>query len=234
MLPSVYRDLPANYEEPWDTEEKKMHFNRMLNRAEKKHERRQSVEKSSDVVSKNSELIKSTKCAINSGGGGGAPIVSPPSVPKTVRIVPDGSYEAAWQSSTPNQRKQSDSSNNSASINSSRKPIVHGILPSNYEDAWDLPLKQREFEEKLEKARKGRASKGQIREEGDDEVFANLAEQAKQRTDIRSSSRASNRSMASPVSPTSKSGLQFMLKGILKLCTCTHIFTFINCEMKNT
>ena len=41
-------------------------------------------------------------------------------------------------------------------------PKIIKEIPPSYEDAWDLPEKQREFEEKLAKARKSRASQGQL------------------------------------------------------------------------
>ena len=41
-------------------------------------------------------------------------------------------------------------------------PKVKREIAPSYEDAWDLPEKQREFEEKLEKARKSRTSQGQL------------------------------------------------------------------------
>ena len=41
-------------------------------------------------------------------------------------------------------------------------PKIIKEIPPSYEDAWDLPEKQREFEEKLEKARKSRSSQGQL------------------------------------------------------------------------
>lgn len=196
MSSAVYKDLPANYEEPWDTQEKQMHLNRVLNRAEKKHERRQSTEKSSGAAGvQTSESNNSTKSAVDDR-------LTSPFVPKTTRIVPDSPYEVAWQSNA-NQRKFSDCSSNNNFTNSVRKPPAHGTIPSNYEDAWDLPNKQKEFEEKLQKARKERASKGQIREDGDDEVFSNMAELTRQCSEMGSSSRASNRSIPSPASPTS-------------------------------
>lgn len=211
MTPAVYRDIPPNYEDPWDSQTNQMHFNRVLNRAEKTHERRQSVEKtSSSPGSRSSDSLQSAKSASDAK-------LSPQIVPKKEQMIPECSYEAAWGSGT-SQRKQSDSSNSAkpnpvskpnpvpkptpvSKPNIVSKPSPHANIPSNYEDAWDLPEKQKEFEEKLQKARIERASKGQIREEGDDEVFANMAEVAKQRSEKKSSIRVS---VGSPISPTSE------------------------------
>lgn len=72
------------------------------------------------------------------------------------------------QSSQPSPAQQTSklSFDNSVNIGKSEMKatspkIIKEISPS-YEDAWDLPEKQREFEEKLEKARKSRASQGQL------------------------------------------------------------------------
>lgn len=198
MAGAVYQDIPSNYEEPWDSEESQKMFNRVLNRAEKKHERRQSVEKGARGAGNQTEgSVKgsSTECANE---------LKHPShnVPKTSpRIVPESTYEMAWERS--NQRKHSDSSS-SAKKNSVSRPLPHGTIPSNYEDAWDLPIKQKEFEEKLEKARKERFSKGQIREEGDEEVFTKMAEISRQSSDRKSPCFSARKSDVVPPSPTSK------------------------------
>jgi hypothetical protein len=141
MLPNEYRELPANYEEPWDSEEGQKRFDRLINKAEKKHETRKSIDQTNSGVPRKS--VDQSGIKINT---------AQTSVNKT-----GGHYEAAWVGGvgpkltpvTP------------PSVPQQHKPSA----PANYEDAWDLPEKQKEFEEKLLQARKQRASQGQIRED---------------------------------------------------------------------
>lgn len=116
--------LPANYEEPWDSEEGQNKLSRLMKRAEKKDERRQSVDKYSGAK---------------------------PPVPahRNSKVSVDNCVSKSDQNVTEKQ---------SPVIN----PKIKKEIPPSYEDAWDLPEKQREFEEKLEQARKSRASQGQL------------------------------------------------------------------------
>ena len=120
----VFKPITSNYEEPWDSEEGQNKFSRLMKRAEKTDERRQSVDKYSGAK---------------------------PPVPthRTSKVSVDNSVNK-YDQNTPS---------NVASVTS---PKVKKEITPSYEDAWDLPEKQREFEEKLEKARKSRTSQGQI------------------------------------------------------------------------
>lgn len=116
--------LPVNYEEPWDSEEGQSRFTRLMKRAERTDERRQSVDKYSGA--------------------------KPP--------VPAHRNSKLSAENSVNKSDQSVPVKGLSTVN----PKTVKEIPSAYEDAWDLPEKQREFEEKLEKARKSRTSQGQI------------------------------------------------------------------------
>ncbi|XP_060567951.1 uncharacterized protein LOC132726622 isoform X2 [Ruditapes philippinarum] len=141
MLPNEYRHLPANYEEPWDSEEGQKRFDRLINKAEKKHETRKSIDQTNSGVPRKS--VDQSGIKINT---------AQTSVNKT-----GGHYEAAWVGGAGSKLTPV----TPPSVPQQHKPSA----PANYEDAWDLPEKQKEFEEKLLQARKQRASQGQIRED---------------------------------------------------------------------
>ncbi|XP_045216220.2 uncharacterized protein LOC123566315 [Mercenaria mercenaria] len=138
--PNVYQDLPANYEEPWDSEEGQKKFDRLMSRAERKHDSRKSFDQANNgtsniSVGQSGNKLNTDKVSVNKTG---------------VSEV----YEAAW-AGKPSQRP------NQPAPEQHRRPNIQ----ANYEDAWDLPEKQREFEEKLLQARKQRTSQGQVRED---------------------------------------------------------------------
>ncbi|KAL4227518.1 hypothetical protein ACF0H5_012962 [Mactra antiquata] len=135
MNQEIYRDIPPNYEEPWDSQEGQKKFSRLITKAEKTHEKRQSVDQPPLSVGASRNLGAETK-----------------NIPSKLPLNNGGQiYEAAWETS-------------SGKLNSpSSQPKSHNVIPSNYEDAWDLPEQQKQFEEKLLAARKQRASHGQIR-----------------------------------------------------------------------
>ena len=137
--PNVYRDLPANYEEPWDSEEGQKRFDRLMNKAEKKHETRKSIDQTNSGVPRKS---------VDQPGGKVNKAQTPVNNSGCSEL-----YEAAWAGGA-NQRA-------TPATPQQHRPNA----PANYEDAWDLPEKQKEFEEKLLQARKQRTSQGQIRED---------------------------------------------------------------------
>lgn len=112
----THKSITPNYEEPWDSEEGQDRFTRLMEKAEKTDERRQSVDKFSGAKPQQTTRVP----VDNSVKRNDQNILGKSSTPKTVKEIPA------------------------------------------YEDAWDLPEKQKEFEEKLEKARKTRTSQGQI------------------------------------------------------------------------
>lgn len=155
---NVYRDLPANYEEPWDSQEGQKRFDSLISKAEKTHVSRQSFDQSAQSsVTKSSEQPE------------GRVNIVKKSVNQTPKVNQTGNleiYEAAWAGSS-GQRGQA----LAPAPTQTKAPSQHRpSSQSNYEDAWDLPEKQKELEEKLLQARKQRTSQGQIRE---DESTAN-------------------------------------------------------------
>lgn len=150
--PNVYRDLPANYEEPWDSEVRQKRFDRLMNRAEKSHDSKQSIDQSVEGSTRKNVDHSSNKSA-------NVKKLADQSASKVNVTSGTDLYEAAWAGSSQRKTVQSPLP----------PPVQHKPhVPSNYEDAWDLPEKQKEFEEKLLHARKQRASHGQIRDESDE------------------------------------------------------------------
>ena len=142
---AAHRHIPPNYEEPWDSNVGQQRFNRIMNRAEKTHERKTSQDTCVASRGPNSEYIHS-----------GSPKTRPNV--NTTKTVSDSVYEAAWQP------KQSPSCEAESERAVSPGPALpHGTIPSNYEDAWDLPEKQKQFEAKIQQAQKQRASQEQLR-----------------------------------------------------------------------
>lgn len=146
-------NLPGNYEDPWDSEEGQRKFSMLMGKAEKKHEQRHSIDKQAPGAR------QSTDNKDKGATAGDVNLVSPKS-PTTKKNF-ETEYGTAWGN-------KGQASENPA-ISAKPKPVVqpkpHAPVVGNYEDAWDLPEKQKEFEEKLLQARKQRTSQGQIREE---------------------------------------------------------------------
>ncbi|WAQ97804.1 SHF-like protein [Mya arenaria] len=157
--------IPPNYEEPWDSEIGQKRFHRIVGRAEKQHERRQSNESSapSQVLKQQTNMDTRNESAPKRT----PPTRPPPTVSdrnQRSRHAEGNVYETAWvgMSAGQNQGQSSVSASQSEVKPTIRPSLPPGTLPSNYEDAWDLPEKQKEFEAKLQLARKKRESEGQI------------------------------------------------------------------------
>ncbi|KAH3837343.1 hypothetical protein DPMN_110729 [Dreissena polymorpha] len=129
---------PGSYEEPWDSEEGRKKFESVIKKAEKTHERRVS---NTNDSSTNPQIQKT--------------ITNPTNPTPAVSQASNGNiYGLAWSSplQKPDPAPSLSASNVSRNptIQQQRKPTEAGA--ANYEDAWDLPEKQRELEEKLLKA----------------------------------------------------------------------------------
>lgn len=145
-----------NYEEPWDSTRGQEKLSMLLENAEKTDIRRVSVDKSGVVTVKDTSVSNQTS---TNGFKGRRP-------PKPRRIPSEGQvYEAAWEGSASGRPNVA-----SASGSKGQKPPIAPMAParmskqvrSDYEEAWDTPEKQLQFEERLEQARQHRASQEPI------------------------------------------------------------------------
>ena len=166
----TYEDLPSEYQEPWDTEEGQKKFSRLMQRAERSDERRQSSDKTS--------VVRNTQVQQSEG------IVSPKNKEsdsvhyKTPKPLNDNAnfYELAWDPSGGVGAKAKSPIHEEKPVvppHKNRKPIE-----SNYEDAWDTEEKQKQFEEKLEQVRRQRLSEGKISDNVIDGIDTELSKES--------------------------------------------------------
>lgn len=130
---------PGSYEEPWDSEEGRKKFESVIKKAEKTHERRVSNTNDSSTTP---NIQKTNTNATNP-------------TPAVSQASNGNIYGLAW--SSPMQKPDpapslsaSNASRNPTTQQQRKPPAEAGA--AKYEDAWDLPEKQRELEEKLLKA----------------------------------------------------------------------------------